>query len=92
MEGFHTVKALLKKEDWMTKIDLKFGQCTVLRVFTKTLKSAKELLQFMGIRMVVYMDYMLLMASSKQMIQEHMYVTIFLLENLDSSLAMKNTH
>ena len=113
MEGLHTVKALLQKEDWMIKIDLKdaffmipiapqfrhlllfkqeavsfqfnclpFGLCTAPRVFTKTLKPAIELLRSMGIRMVVYMDDMLLMASSKQMIQEHMYITLFLLENL----------
>ena len=113
MEGLHTVKAILQKGDWMTKIDLKdaffmipiapqfrhlllfklnaesfqfnclpFGLCTAPRVFTKILKLAIELLRSLGIRMVIYMDDMLLMASSKELIQEHTYVTIFLLENL----------
>jgi len=113
MEGLHTVKALLQKEDWMTKIDLKdaffmipmapqfrhlllfklnaesfqfkclpFGLCTAPRVFTKTLKPAIELLRGLGIQMVIYMDNMLLMASSKQSIQEHTHITIFVLENL----------
>ena len=36
------------------------------------------------------MDNMLLMASSKQMIQEHMYVTLFLLENLGFIINQKN--
>ena len=97
MEGLHTVKALLRQNDWMAKVDLKdaffmvpiapqhrnlflfrlegrtyqfnclpFGFCTAPRVFTKILKPCVEMLRSLGIRLVIYMDDMLLMASSKQ--------------------------
>jgi len=35
-----------------------------------------------GIRLVIYMDDMLLMANLKQLIQEQTYIVLFLLENL----------
>jgi len=113
MEGLHTVKALLRKNDWMAKVDLKdaffmvpiasqfrhlllfklekrtyqfnclpFGLCTAPRVFTKILKPAVEMLRSLGIRLVIYMDDMLLMAESKQKLMEHVQSTLFLLENL----------
>jgi len=99
MEILHTVKSLLQKEDWITKVDLKdaffmvpiakqfyyfllfkanvesfqflclpFGLCSAPRVFTKVLKPAVELLRSIGIRLVIYMNDMLLMANSKQLI------------------------
>ena len=52
------------------------------RVFTKILKPSVEMLRSLGIRMVIYMDDMLLMASSKQKLLEHVQVSTFLLENL----------
>jgi len=61
---------------------LPFGLCTAPRVFTKVLKPAVELLRSIGIRLVIYMDDMLLMAKSKQLIQEQTYIALFLLENL----------
>jgi len=113
MESLHTVKSLLQKEDWMTKVDLKdaffmvpiaknfhhlllfkanaesfqflclpFGLCTAPRVFTKVLKPAVELLRPIGIRLVIYMDDMLLMANSRHLILEQTYIALFLLENL----------
>ena len=47
---------------------LPFGLCTAPRVFIKVLKPAVELLRSLGIRLVIYMDEMLLMANSKQLI------------------------
>ena len=113
MEGLHTVKALIQKNDWLAKVDLKdaffmipmaqqhrhlllfttgtetfqfnclpFGLCTAPRVFTKLLKPAIELLRATGIRLVIYMDDMLVMAHSNQMLREHVYQVLFLLENL----------
>jgi len=113
MEGLHTVKALLKRSDWMAKVDLKdaffmvpiapqfrhlllfmwgektfqfnclpFGLCTAPRVFTKVLKPSVEMLRSLGIRLVIYMDDMLLMASSKQELMNHVQMSLFLLENL----------
>ena len=61
---------------------LPFGLCTATRVFMKVLKLAIELLRTLGIRLVIYMDNMLLMACSEQIIQEHTYTARFLLENL----------
>ena len=113
MEGLHTVKALIQKNDWLAKVDLKdaffmipmaqqhrhlllftmgtetfqfnclpFGLFTAPRVFTKLLKPAIELLRATGIRLVIYMDDMLVMAHSNQMLREHVYQVLFLLENL----------
>ena len=59
-----------------------FGLCTAPRVFTKILKPAMEMLRSLGIRLVIYMDDMLLMAESKQKLMEHVHLTVFLLENL----------
>ena len=61
---------------------LPFGLCTAPRVFTKVLKPAIELLRSVGIRLVIYMDDMLIMAHSKEMLREHVYQVLFLLENL----------
>ena len=61
---------------------LPFGLCTAPRLFTKVLKPAIELLRTIGIRLVIYMDDILIMASSEQLIQKHTYVALFLLENL----------
>ena len=116
MEGLHTVKALLRQNDWMAKVDLKdaffmvpiapqhrnlllfrlegrtyhfnclpFGFCTAPRMFTKIFKPCVEMLRSLGIRLVIYMDDMLLMASSKQTLTEHVQLTMYLLENLGFS-------
>ena len=113
MEGLHTVKALIQKNDWLAKVDLKdaffmvpiaqqhqhlllftvgtktfqfkylpFGLCIAPRVFTKVLKPAIELLRAIGIRLVIYMDDMLIMAHSKQMLREQIYQVLFLIKNL----------
>ena len=61
---------------------LPFSLCTAPRVFTKILKPCVEMLKSLGIRLVIYMDDMLLMASSKQTLMEHVQLTMYLLENL----------
>ena len=50
---------------------LPFGLCTAPKVFTKILKPSVEMLRSLSIRLVIYMDDMLLMASSKQTLTEH---------------------
>ena len=96
MESLYTVNPFLKRNDWMTKADLKdaffmiaiakqfhhlfllkaneesfqflrlpFRLCTAPRVFTKVLKPVAELLR---LRLVIYIDGILLMANSKQLI------------------------
>ena len=54
------------------------------KVFTKILKPSVEILRSLGIRLVIYMDdkIMLLMASSKQKLLDHIQMSLFLLENL----------
>ena len=61
---------------------LPFSLCTAPRVFTKILKPAIELLRSTGIRLVIYMDDMLIMARSIQLLREDIYQMLYLLENL----------
>ena len=61
---------------------LTFRLCTAPRVFKKVLKPAMELLKSIGIRLEIYMNNMLVMANSKQLIQEKAYITQFFLGNL----------
>ena len=70
---------------------LPFGLCMALRVFTKVLKPAIELLRTLRIRLVIYMDDMLLMACSEQLIQEHTYTALFLQENLGFTINNKKS-
>ena len=51
-------------------------------VFTKLLKPAIELLRATGIHLVIYIDDMLVVAHSNQMLRQHVYQVLFLLENL----------
>ena len=60
---------------------LPFGLCTAPRVFTKTLKPVVKMLRSIGIRLVIYIDDMLLVASSSKLLTEQVYSTLFLLEN-----------
>ena len=48
----------------------------------KILKPAVEMLRSLNIRLVIYMDDMLLMADTKQKLTEHVQCALFLLENL----------
>ena len=58
-----------------------FGLCTAPRVFTKPLKPVVEMLRSMGLQVVIYIDDMLLMASSNDSLTHHIHLTLFLLEN-----------
>ena len=51
-------------------------------VFTKTLKPAITLLRELGVRLVVYIDDILIMAESEQLARDHTLGLIYLLENL----------
>ena len=53
-------------------------------MFTKVLKLDIELLRATGIHLVIiiYIDNMLIMAHSKQMLREQIYQVLFLIENL----------
>ena len=113
MEGIHMVRDLLRKRDFMIKIDLKdayftvplceehqkfvrfnwegtlyefaclpFGLSIAPRVFTKILKPVVALLRQLGIRLIIYLDDLLIMAQSKENLNCHASTTLHLLENL----------
>ena len=113
MDRLHTLKDLLRKNDWMTKLGLKdaffmitihsssrpalcfsiqnhlyqftslpLGLSCAPRVFTKTLKTALTLLREFGVRLVAYIDIILVMAETKEKSRDHMDGLLYLLENL----------
>jgi len=96
MEGLHTVKSLLRRDDWLTSIDVAdayphvlihpedrryvrfiwegvhyqfravcFGLASAPRMFTKIMRPIMALLRAAGIRSVVYLDDIFLMAPSR---------------------------
>lgn len=113
MESIHMLKDLLKKGDYMVKIDLNdayltvpiwqnhqkylrflwrdsllefacllFGLASAPRVFTKLLKLVLSILRQRGIRLIVYLDDILLMAPSVEQVLPHAASTLNLLEGL----------
>ena len=107
MEGVHMLKDLLRKGDWMAKVDQKdtyltgktgntgvqvgerdisiqlptFGLSCAPWVFTKITRAAASVLREMGIRLIVYIDD-ILMAESETESRGHTAGVIYLLENL----------
>ena len=61
---------------------LPFGLCSAPWVFTKTLKPAIALLREMGVRIIVYIDDMLVLAESRDMAREALEALSHLLECL----------
>ena len=113
MEGIHMLRDLLRKGDFMVKIDLKdayftvpvwknhqkflrfvwketmyefaclpFGLASAPRVFTKLMKPVVGLLRQLGIRLIVYLDDMLIMAQSRDIALQHASTALDLLQGL----------
>lgn len=61
---------------------LPFGLASAPRVFTKLLKPVFSILRQRGIRLIAYLDDILLMAPSKQLVLQHAASTLNLLEGL----------
>ena len=59
-----------------------FGLASAPRIFTKMLKPVVSLLRKVGIRLIIYLDDMLLMAESPHQLIESRNTTLFLLQNL----------
>jgi len=107
------VRDLLKKDDYMVKLDLKdayftvpvwinhqkylrflwkdtmwefaclpFGLASAPRVFTEIMKPVVGMLHKMGVRLIVYLDDILIMAESKQLANRHAQLVFSTLENL----------
>ena len=113
MESLKSVKDLMKKDDWMIKIDLKdayftvplgedsrkfvrfpwkgklyqflclcFGLGPAPRLFTKLLKVPISLLRRIMIRLVIFLDDLLVFGSSEEEILEARDSVLYVLENL----------
>ena len=113
MENVRMLQDLLKKDDYLVKIDLKdayftvpiwvnhqkylrfpwkenlyeftclpFGLSSAPRVFTKIMKPAVGLLRQLGIRIVIYLDDMMIMSRTQEVAKYHAMTAVNLLENL----------
>ena len=61
---------------------LPFGLSSAPWVFTKTTKPVVTILRSLGLRMIIYIDDILILAADVKTAQEHTECMIFLLENL----------
>ena len=61
---------------------LLFGLSCAPCVFTKTLKPIAAQLRQLGVRLIIYIDDILIMAESETLVRDHVKGLIFLLENL----------
>lgn len=61
---------------------LPFGLSCAPRVFTKVLKPVVAHLRERGIRLIIYIDDILIMAQSRQIAQDHLHLTLDILEIL----------
>ena len=113
MESIKSVKGLIQKGDWLTKLDLKdayltvpvhpgyqkylkfhwqgqqwqftvlpFGLNSAPYIFTKLMKPVVATLRKLGIRVVLYLDDMLLMANSQDRARDHFQCATYLLTAL----------
>ena len=59
-----------------------FGLACAPWVFTKTLKPLTAQLRQLGMRLIVYIDDILILAESKELARDHVIGLVYLLENL----------
>jgi len=71
---------------------LPFGLCSAPRVFTKLLKPVLAQLRHQGARVIMYLDDMLLMAQSKDELEEQLEQIQILLEGLGFVINRKKSH
>lgn len=71
---------------WDNKIyqytSLPFGLGEAPRIFTKTLKPVVGLLRRQGVRLIIYLDDILIMAESREKLRSHRDSTLYLLQKL----------
>lgn len=61
---------------------LPFGLTSAPWVFTKTLKPVMALLRELGVRLIIYIDDILILGESTQQVEDHAAALVFLLEHL----------
>jgi hypothetical protein len=61
---------------------LPFGLSCAPWVFTKITKAVAAVLREMGVRIIMYIDNMLIMAESETLLRDHVKGVVYLLENL----------
>ena len=70
---------------------LPFGLSSAPWVFTKTLKPVSALLRQLGVRMIVYIDDILLLADSRELLEDQVSGLVYLLECLGFLINMKKS-
>ena len=75
------LKFLFKEKVYQFKC-LPFGLACAPWVFTKTLKPLAAQLRQLGMRLIVYIDDILILAESKELARDHFIGLVYLLENL----------
>ena len=122
VEGIYMLRDLLKKGDFMVKLDLKdayftvpvwighqkylrflwketlwefaclpFGLANAPRTFTKIMKPVVAALRNLGIRLIIYLDDLLILADSEQTARLHLATAQSLLENLGFVINLKKS-
>ena len=122
MESIRTTKVLLRRGDWMIKLDLKdaylsvplyyhhrklvafcwrgllwrftslpFGLSSAPFMFTKLMKPIVATLRKLGIRLILYLDDMLVMAAAKEEVRKHLATALELLIALGFVINMKKS-
>ena len=107
MEGLHCLKYLLEENDFLCKIDLKdvyfsgplclssrkdiFGLGLAPRIFSKLLKVPIALLRRLNIRLVIYLDGILLMGKTLEEILMSRDKLIFLFQHLGFVINLKKS-
>ena len=69
---------------------LPFGLSSTPRIFTKILKPVTALLREHGVRLIVYIDDILIMAEAQELAEEHTTALVFLLKSLGFLLSEKS--
>ena len=113
MEGIHTVKEIVRSDDWMVRLDLRdayltvpiateyqhylqfmwrgtryqfrclpFGLGPAPRVFTKILRPIVAFLRERGIRLVIYLDDILLLNEDPEQLKAQLSVAVDILQEL----------
>ena len=115
MEGIHMLRELLKKGDFMVKLDLKDAYVTVPvfkgapkilkvrlegnsmkvcmapRTFTRIMKPVVAKLWNLGIRLIIYLDDLLILADSEQTARLRLATAMNVLESLGFVINLKKS-